>query len=130
MANPQFEGIQFEVCVKFLQGYDPTAYGNQLNQAISQFLSPWAFTATEDIDFGGTLAKSVVLKFIEDLPYVDYVTCIQMNQWINGIEAYSNLDLATASTSRSILVSYYNPLTASGHIINPLSNDLTTCDCS
>jgi hypothetical protein len=130
MANPQFEGVQFDVCVKFLQGYDPTAYGNQLNQAISQFLSPWAFTGDEDIDFGGTLAKSVVLKFIEDLPYVDYVTCIQMNQYITPTNVLYNLDLATASTSRSILVSYYNPLTGSGHLINPLSNDPTTCDCS
>jgi hypothetical protein len=130
MANPQFEGVQFDVCVKFLQGYDPTAYGNQLNQAISQFLSPWAYTATEDIDFGGTLAKSVVLKFIEDLPYVDYVTCIQMNQYITATNVLYDLDLATASTSRSILVSYYNPLTGAAHSINPLSNDLTTCDCS
>lgn len=130
MANPQFEGVQFEVCVRFQEGADPTASGNQLSQDIARFLSPWAFQTSQDIDFGGSLAKSVVLKFIEDLSYVDYVTCIQMNQYISGTTILYDLDVATASTSLSILVSYRDPLSGTGHLITPLLTDTNTCDCT
>jgi len=129
MANPQFEAIQFEVCVLFLEGYDPTAYSSQLSQDIAQFLSPWAFEANPEIDFGGSLAKSVVLKFIEDQPYVDYVTCIEMNQYIAGTVLY-DLDVAVASTSLSILVSYYDPNGGPSHNINASITDTNTCDCT
>src|SRR5439155_1603416 len=81
VINPQFEEVQFDFSVMFVQGpgEDDAFLKNQLNADIEQFLTPWAFNAATDIEFGGTIEKSVVLNFIEERDYVDYVTCFKMN---------------------------------------------------
>lgn len=77
VENPVYEPLQLSFNVGFHAGYDEGFYGKKLHTELQQFLSPWAF-ATEpdernDLVFGGELHKSVVLKFIEDRDYVDFV---------------------------------------------------------
>lgn len=132
VVNPLFEEVQLDFKVRFLKGYDLTVFAGLLNEAIEQFLSPWAFGQAADIEFGGRIAKSVVLKFIEDQYYVDYVSCFKMNHWIDvpgGVVEY-NVEEAVASTSRSILVSFHNPDTGVKHLIQPIQTETATCDCS
>jgi hypothetical protein len=131
VCNPQFEEIQFDFKVTFLPNYDINFYTNQLNAEIEQFLTPWAFGNATDIEFGNTIEKSVVLNFIEERPYVDFVTCFKMNHIIsrNGAtihEALYNIEEATASTARSILVSYYNEELKQKHLITSPAN----CTCN
>jgi hypothetical protein len=129
VCNPQFEEVQFDFSVTFNQNYDPVFYINQLNNDIEQFLTPWAYGNPQDIDFGTTIQKSVVLNFVEERPYVDYVTCFKMNQIIrNGTvvqEAVYDIEEAVPSTARSILVSYYDAATGTKHLISTPAN----CDC-
>lgn len=131
VLNPQFEQVQFDFKVRFLAGYDVKTYGELLQKAIEAFLSPWAFDGGADIEFQGKLSKFVVLKFVEDQYYVDYVSCFKMNHWIDldaGTVDY-DVEEALATTSRSILVSFHNPDTGEKHLINPIVTETATCDC-
>ena len=131
LCNPQFEEVQFEFSVTFRENYDITFYTAQLNKEIEQFLTPWAYGNPHAIQFGNTIEKSVVLNFIEERYYVDFVTCLTMNHIIlrDGatiLEARYNIDEAAATTARSILVSYYNEATNIRHLISSPAN----CDCN
>ncbi len=112
VVNPQFEEVQFEFEVNFLPEIkDAEIYRKLLSDDIEQFLTPWAYESGRDIEFGGRIEKSVVLNFVEERPYVDFVTNFKMHQFIrnenNEIEVSKyNIEEAVASTARSILVSY------------------------
>ena len=130
LCNPQFEEVQFAFSVTFKENYDPVFFTNQLNNDIEQFLTPWAFGDPQDIDFGTTIEKSVVLNFVEERYYVDFVTCFQMNQIIRDgsvvEQAFYDIEEAVPSTARSILVSYYDAATNTKHLISTPAN----CDCT
>ncbi len=129
LCNPQFEEVQFAFAVTFKPNYDPVYFTNQLNTDIEQFLSPWAYGDPQAIDFGTTIQKSVVLNFVEERYYVDFVVGFQMNQVIrdNTIveQAFYNIEEAVPSTARSILVSYYDEASGTKHLITTPAN----CNC-
>jgi hypothetical protein len=133
VTNPQFEEVQFDFGVSFYEGFDPVYYTNLLNDEIEQFLTPWAYQSGRDIEFGGKIEKSVVLNFIEERSYVDFVTCFTMNQFIrddngNIVTKNYNIEEAIASTARSILVSYSDDsgTTVIKHLIQSPAN----CNCN
>jgi hypothetical protein len=68
------------------------------------FLSPWAFTSDTDLNFGGRVHQSVLIDFIEELPYVDFLTDFELYH-IKSDGTTTKVDEALASTARSILVS-------------------------
>lgn len=72
--NPRYQPFRVQGKVRFVQGKSVTFYQQQLQKDLERFLSPWAFEAGKEIDFGGVVYKSVILRFIEQLAYVDYVT--------------------------------------------------------
>ncbi|MFT5819786.1 MAG: hypothetical protein ACI8ZM_001011 [Crocinitomix sp.] len=82
IENPIYEPIQLSFNVGFHEGYDEGFYGMKLHEQLQAFLSPWAFDsedkASAELVFGGELHKSVVLKFIEDIEYVDFVNDFNM----------------------------------------------------
>ncbi len=82
VENAIYEPIHLSFNVGFHQGFDEGFYGQKLHQQIQEFLSPWAFEqdwdGSHDLVFGGQLHKSVILKFIEDLHYVDFVNDFNM----------------------------------------------------
>jgi len=129
LCNPQFEEVQFDFSVTFKENYDPVFFTNQLNSDIEQFLTPWAFGNPQDIDFGTTIQKSVVLNFVEERYYVDFVTCFKMNQFVRDgsivQQAFYDIEEAVPTTARSILVSYYDAATNTKHLISTPAN----CDC-
>lgn len=129
VKNPQFEEIQLDFKVKFYEHLSEPFYLQLLNMEIEQFLCPWAFNNKVEISFGGKIFKSAVLNFVEERPYVDFVTCFKMNHIIKrdktGVEAILDVEEATASTSRSILVSYYDEDANTRHLIQSPA----TCTC-
>lgn len=106
VTNPQYEEIKVEFRVNFYSGYDKGYYSQKLNDEIIKFLSPWAYDEGSDIVFGGKIHASYILNFIEEREYVDYVTDFKMFHIIGGVIPLNNVELAAATTSRSILVSY------------------------
>ncbi len=107
-ANPQFEEVQAKFNVRFYDGIDETFYRLQLQQSLSRFLSPWAFPGGGRPDFGGKIRKSVLVNFVEELPYVDYVTDFTLSHTYfddNGNKTIRWVDEVEGSRAVSILVS-------------------------
>ncbi len=77
VKNPFYEEVSVSFKVKFLAD-DFGYYRNKLEQEIKEFLSPWASGCSTDITFGGKIHKSVILNFVEERSYVDYVSCFKM----------------------------------------------------
>lgn len=126
VKNPVYEEILVDFHVKFLPGFDNGFYGKKLNEDIKQFLAPWAYES-KDIVFGGRIHKTRILNFVEDLPYVDFVTCFTMDLVVPGEPnkpntVYSNVDEAITTTSASVLTSFPQ------HRILVLENEDCGCD--
>ncbi len=116
-CQPQFEEVRLEFTLTLFDQYkDFTFYSDQLKEEITQFLSPWAFGNTSTIDFGGKIYKSVLINFIEERYYVDFITEVKMFVTVDDTTNESdNMEEISASTARSILVS----VPASKHKIHP-----------
>ena len=109
VANPKFEEVQVSFKVAFHDGIDDVAfYLNELEQAVIGHLAPWSVSEGADITFGGKLRKSVVIDFVEELGYVNYLEDFEMYHRPNPESApWTPVDMETieATTARSILVS-------------------------
>jgi hypothetical protein len=105
VCQPQFEEVRLDFYLRLLSQYkDFTYYANQLRREITRFLSPWAFDDASTLDFGGKVYKSVLINFIEERYYVDFITDVKMFVTVNDVES-SDMDEISGSTARSILVS-------------------------
>lgn len=113
VINPRYEEVSVTLEVAFLESFDERFYSKQLEEDITKFLSPWAFSVEQEIRFGIDLHKSILIDYIEKLPYVDYLqnVVIEKDKVIMG-------NVITPSNPRSILVS------AKSHNISTV---LTTC---
>ena len=128
--NPQFEEVRVNMKVRFFAGYDETYYTNYLQESITRFLSPWAFTDGGNPTFGGKVYKSVVIDFVEEQSYVDYVTDMLLFHDIGGVKGTTDMNEAEGSLAVSILVS----VPANQHlitVINPSEEIITSekCNC-
>jgi hypothetical protein len=101
VCNPVFESISTNFKVKFVAGTDVTFYKSLLQNSLVNFLSPWAFGEGKDISFGGKIYKSSLIDFVEEQPYVDYVTDFKL---FHNAEN-KDTDEVSASMAISILVS-------------------------
>ena len=134
VQNPLFEGIQIECNVSFKAGYDKNFYSGQLNTDLMNFLMPWAAgSTTQDINFGGSIEKSSLVNFIQTRDYVDFTTCVKMYRYIYTESGFTpgthgpDLDVAVATTARSVFVPYYIPgMPPTGNIIHPTAD----CNCN
>ncbi|TCP24039.1 baseplate J-like protein [Tenacibaculum skagerrakense] len=111
IINPNYEEVAIGLEAKFYDGYDENFYKEQLKTDITKFLSPWAFDDTKEVTFGIALHKSVLIDYIEKLPYVDYLQNVTMN-------GDANIYKIVPSDPKSILVS------AKEHSVSTV---LTTC---
>lgn len=124
VRNPRFEEIQLEFKVKFVTD-DNEFYKKQLKEEIEQFLAPWAYDHETDIEFGGKISKSVLIDFIEERPYVDFLSCVKMYQIVEGVKS-ADVDEAIASSARSVFVSVKANDEVNEHKISFISDN---CDC-
>jgi hypothetical protein len=110
VQNPKIEDVQVKFRVAFTDDVKDIAfYKLELNDAVVRFLTPWAHAAGRDISFGGKWHKSAIIDFIEEQPYVDYITDVEMYHRADVSQANMNVvdeEVAQATTARSILVSH------------------------
>ena len=111
---------------------DEVFYRNLLDIEIEQFLCPWAWDNSQKITFGGKINKSTLINFVEERPYVDFLSCFKIHHIIRNEEGkvskkIFDLEEIIASSSRSVLVSHYEESNTSAprHIIQVIQ----TCDC-
>ena len=105
VQNPLFEPIELDFMVMFRHGYNNGLYEHQLQEDLRKFLAPWAYEEGQEIGLGGKIYKSSILNFIEERPYVDFVTFFKMNQYDQYGNARLNVEEAIAVTPVSILTS-------------------------
>ncbi len=118
ILNPLYEQIQLEAEVKFHKQYsDRGFYERQLNEDLKQFLSPWAYEKGKDIMLGGRIHKSVLIDFIEELPYVDYLKHVKMHHYIDNVLYSADITSADPSCARSAFVTINNADIKKEHII-------------
>lgn len=102
--NPHYEKVVLDFKVRFKTLGDTGYYKKLLNEEIKQFLSPWAFSGSQDIAFGGSARKSVLLNFIDGRDYVDFVTECNMYHIVGNTKSV-NVNEIIVSDPRAILVS-------------------------
>jgi hypothetical protein len=104
--NPDYETVFLDFRVKFYDQFDANTYSKILNDDIVRYLSPWAYGDFPDIHFGGELYKSVIIRFIEQRPYVDFISHFKMYQRFGANdENVNDRSMIIASSARAILVS-------------------------
>lgn len=72
--NARFLELKVEATVQFHAGSDPGYYRGRLSDELAEYLSPWAFDAGAEIRFGGRIYPAEILAFIENRPYIDFVS--------------------------------------------------------
>jgi hypothetical protein len=109
ISNPIYEEVKVAFRVRFQPDVTAIAFHERkLEQEIIKFLSPWAYDIGADISFGGRVYRSAILNFVEQQPYVDFVTDFSITGGTDG-ENLTELsgddpDFIEATTPRSILV--------------------------
>jgi hypothetical protein len=81
--NPVYEQIIVSFKVKFYSGTDKGFYMKKLNNEIVHFLTPWAFDENAEVKFNQKIYASSIINFIEERPYVDFITDFVMGVCCN-----------------------------------------------
>jgi hypothetical protein len=105
VKNPSYQKIMVEFKVKFYSGFEFNFYSEKLKAQLKQYLSPWAYSSGRDITFGGKIYKSVLLDFVEEVEYVDYVEDFYMYSISESTGKSNDLSEVQPETPDTILVS-------------------------
>lgn len=105
VRNPRYQSVLLDFKVRFYPEYPFNYYAGELQQALIRALTPWAYDKTRDIEFGGRIYRSVILDFVEELPYVDFVTDFKMKLVSNDGTQSQDVAEISANTPDTIFVS-------------------------
>ncbi|UII24681.1 baseplate J/gp47 family protein [Fulvivirga maritima] len=84
VKNPTYLQIKTRCLVKFKEGYNEGFYKEKLIGELKKFLAPWAYDEGSDITIGGTVYASVLINFIAERPYIEYVANMKLFQSEDG----------------------------------------------
>lgn len=73
VSNPSYERIQIRCAVRFSKNLNTGQFVKELNQAISDYISPWSGKGY-GVKFDWTIRKKDIESYILDLPYVSDVS--------------------------------------------------------
>ncbi len=73
VRNPLFEEVRVVADVRFREGTDEAWALQQIDTDLIGHLSPWTSKGLGDLNLAAEIHRSVVLNFLEELDYVDYV---------------------------------------------------------
>ncbi len=73
VINPEYKETAIKVSVKFFEEYDDAFYSKQLDEDIKKYISPWAFADSEDVSFNSKFNRNLLINYLEQLYYVDYI---------------------------------------------------------
>ncbi len=78
VKNAHYVPVKVRFGVRFRPGYNEGYYKQRLNDELNRFLSPWAYEEGAEIVIGGRIYANVIINFIEERPYVDYVAQVKL----------------------------------------------------
>lgn len=105
VRNPQYEQLLINCEVRFESPAGSGYYLNKLHEDVSDFLSPWNEEARNNITIGGRMNVNTIQSFVENLPYVDYVTAFSVEQIIESDEGFELIDTARETGDHKEIVS-------------------------
>jgi hypothetical protein len=81
VRNPGYRAVQldFKVRLRSGNGLGFNFLRPQIDLALRQALSPWAFDGATPLGFGGRVLRSALLDFVEELPDVEFVTDFRLS---------------------------------------------------
>jgi hypothetical protein len=105
VENPVYELITITCHVQIKPCNDPFFYRQQLHADLNLFLAPWLGGESSRLQLGGSLHLSMVVQFMEELPYVAHVEQVQLlhTSAAGAMLNSAQPQWAIATTSRSIL---------------------------
>lgn len=77
-VNARYEEVRYRVTLAFREKENAGLYIRRLNQDIINYLSPWAYDSKAELTFGGSIHRSSLIRFITNLPYVDFVGSLEL----------------------------------------------------
>jgi hypothetical protein len=112
IINPQYEPLQIICDVKIRPEYgDEAYYSNQLKKDLAGFIAPWSVDSSRQVSFEGRIYQSQIIDFIEERPYIDYVTNFEVIKTSSNVKC-TELIMADKESSIITSVSFEN------HIVN------------
>lgn len=121
LQNPIYEQVRVDFKVKFRSGFDIGFYKRKLEDEIKGFLAPWAYSESPEIVFGTRIHQSMILNFIDERPYVDFVSCFKL---FNTAASPDAVEVAVATTAASVLTSVGQVNRYGDHTIEVIEGDV------
>ena len=78
VVNARYEEVRYRVTPAFREKENEGLYIRRLNQDIINYLSPWAYDSEAELTFGGSIHRSSLIRFITNLPYVDFIGSLEL----------------------------------------------------
>lgn len=142
IRNALFEPVRLQVCVKFRKGKDEFYYKKQLNEDLKNFLAPWAVNSQTPLLFGTKIYTVELLRFLENLDYIDVVMGLKVKHFANREMAekfeylleFEEKEIIAPFTSRSVLTTYLDVLNEDNdnvidHDIKIIEDQSCCADC-
>jgi hypothetical protein len=119
VSNPTYIPLRVRLGVRFRVGGNNLGfYQQELEQALKRYLAPWAYDQSAEIVFGGKVNASLIINFVERLPYVDYVAGIKLFVSLEGNKEPTQVDANFTVAPDAILVSNRQ------HMIDPITEEV------
>lgn len=85
VKNASFLQVKARFAVKFKDTSNMGFYTQELNESLKRYLSPWAYDEGADIVLGGKIYANMIVNFLAEQPYVDYVAGMKLFQSDDGV---------------------------------------------
>ncbi|HRI15466.1 MAG TPA: baseplate J/gp47 family protein, partial [Verrucomicrobiota bacterium] len=86
VRNPRYLQLKLKFSVRFQPGCNPGYYVQVLERDLQHHLAPWAYDRSADIVFSGRVNANLLVDFIEERPYVDFLAAIRLFTSQNGVD--------------------------------------------
>ena len=84
VKNPTYVRLKARLGIRLRSDANPGYYKNILNEELQRYLAPWAYDRSAEIVFSGRINTSLIVNFLEERPYVDYVAGIKLFTRLDG----------------------------------------------
>lgn len=85
VKNASFLQVKARFAVKFKDTGNTGYYTRELNESLKRYLSPWAYDEGADIVLGGKIYANMIVNFLAEQNYVDYVAGLKLFQSDDGV---------------------------------------------
>lgn len=84
VKNPSYLQVKVRFAVKIKSGYNEDFFTRRLEEELRRYLAPWAYDDGADITIGGKIYANVIVNFLAEKSYVEYVAGIKLFQSEDG----------------------------------------------